>query len=160
MKGFAVLLAVLVVLGGGYYWYSSQQALPTDVNVNVDSLDDMDDMDHTASTSTSTSTATTSTPATGTQNGNVKEFTVTGKNFSFAPAAMTVNKGDRVRITFVNDSGTHDLVIDEFNVRTKVIQGGAKETIEFVADKTGSFEYYCSIGQHRQMGMKGTLTVK
>jgi plastocyanin len=159
MKGFAVLLAILVVLGGGYYWYSSEQALPTDLNVNVDSMDTMDDMDHAATTSTSTSTAT-SAPATGTQNGNMKEFTVTGKNFSFAPAAMTVNKGDRVRITFVNDSGTHDLVIDEFNARTKVIQGGAQETIEFVADKTGSFEYYCSIGKHREMGMKGTLTVK
>lgn len=162
MKGFAVLLAALVVLGGGYYWYISQQPASTDLNVTVDQMDDMDqdDMDHSASTSTSTSTATSSAPATGTQNGNVKEFTVTGKNFSFAPAAMTVNKGDRVRITFVNDSGTHDLVIDEFDVRTKVIQGGARETIEFVADKTGSFEYYCSVGQHRQMGMKGTLTVK
>lgn len=162
MKGFAVLLAALVVLGGGYYWYTSQQSAARDVNVTVDQMNDMDedDMDHSASTSTSTSTATSTTPATGTQNGNVKEFTVTGKNFSFAPAAMTVNKGDRVRITFVNESGTHDLVIDEFNARTKVIQGGAKETIEFVADKTGSFEYYCSIGQHRQMGMKGTLTVK
>jgi plastocyanin len=159
MKGFAVLLAILVVLGGGYYWYSSQQALPTDVNVSGDTMDTTDDMDHAAPTSTSTSTAT-SAPATGTQNGNVKEFTVTGKNFSFAPAAMTVNKGDRVRITFVNDSGTHDLVIDEFNARTKVIQGGAQETIEFVADTTGSFEYYCSIGKHREMGMKGTLTVK
>lgn len=159
MKGFAVLLAALVVLGGGYYWYSSQQTAGTDVNVRVNN-DDMTGMDHATPTSTSTSTATSSTPATGTQNGAVKEFTVTGKNFAFAPAAMTVNKGDRVRITFVNDSGTHDLVIDEFNARTKVIQGGAKETIEFIADKTGSFEYYCSVGQHRQMGMKGTLTVK
>lgn len=160
MKGFAVLLAVLVVLGGGYYWYSSQQPAATDVNVTVDQMDGMDDMDHAAPTSTPTSTATSSAPATGTENGNVKEFTVTGKNFSFLPAAMTVNKGDRVRITFVNESGTHDLVIDEFNARTKVIQGGARETIEFVADTAGTFEYYCSVGQHRQMGMKGTLTVK
>jgi plastocyanin len=160
MKGIAVFLAVLVVLGGGYYWYTSQQFAATDVNVTVDQMDDMNDMDHSAPTSTSTSTATSTTPATGTQNGNVKEFTVTGKNFSFVPAAMTVNKGDRVRITFVNESGTHDLVIDEFNARTKVIQGGAQETIEFVADKTGSFEYYCSVGKHREMGMKGTLTVK
>lgn len=159
MKGFAVLLAALVVLGGGYYWYTSQQPAATDVNVTVDQMDDTVDMDHSAPTSTATSTAT-ATAATGTQNGAVKEFTVTGKNFAFAPAAMTVNKGDRVRITFVNDSGTHDLVIDEFNARTKIIQGGAQETIEFVADKTGSFEYYCSVGQHREMGMKGTLTVK
>jgi nitrite reductase (NO-forming) len=90
----------------------------------------------------------------------VKEFTVTGKNFSFAPNTITVNNGDTVKITFKNESGFHDLKIDEFNAATKQIQAGAQETITFVANKTGSFEYYCSVGTHRQMGMKGTLVVK
>jgi plastocyanin len=160
MKAFLALLVALVILGGGYYWYTSQQAPAMNIDV---SMDDMDGMDMptpptTPTPSPSTSTAT-STPATGTPKGAVKEFTVTGKNFSFAPATMAVKQGDRVRITFVNDSGTHDLRVDGYNVGTKVIQGGASETFEFVADKTGSFEYYCSVGQHRQMGMKGTLTV-
>ncbi|MFA9288639.1 MAG: plastocyanin/azurin family copper-binding protein [Weeksellaceae bacterium] len=92
--------------------------------------------------------------------GEVKEFTVKGDEFTFAPNTMTVNKGDTVRITFENTEGFHDLVIDEFDVATAQIQAGASETVEFVADKTGSFEYYCSVGQHRQMGMVGTLTVK
>jgi plastocyanin len=92
--------------------------------------------------------------------GTVKSFTVTGKPFSFTPTSMVVNKGDTVKITFVNEAGTHDFVLDEFNVKTKVLQGGQSETVEFVANKTGSFEYYCSVGTHRQMGMKGTLTVK
>ncbi|MFZ2555589.1 MAG: cupredoxin domain-containing protein [Minisyncoccia bacterium] len=89
-----------------------------------------------------------------------KEFTVTGKNFSFSPGNLTVKKGDRVKITFVNDAGTHDLVVDGYEARTQIIKGGARETIEFVADKAGSFEYYCSVGSHRQMGMKGTLIVQ
>ena len=89
----------------------------------------------------------------------VTEFTVRGKNFSFTPATMAVNKGDKVRITFINDSGTHDFVVDGYNVRTKTLQTGQSETIEFIADKTGTFEYYCSVGSHRSMGMKGTLTV-
>lgn len=91
--------------------------------------------------------------------GNVKEFTVTGKPFSFAPNAITVNKGDTVKITFVNENGMHDWVLDEFNARTKQIGGGQSETVTFVADKAGTFEYYCSVGTHRQMGMVGTLTV-
>jgi plastocyanin len=157
MKGLVAILAAIVILGGGYYWYTSQQSAPTDVNVSIDGMED-----HTIPTTptptTPAPTQSTST-ATGTQSGAVKEFTVTGKNFSFAPAAMSVKKGDRVRITFKNESGTHDLVVDGYNARTKVIQGGTQETIEFVADKAGSFEYYCSVGQHRQMGMKGTLTV-
>ena len=103
-------------------------------------------------------------PATSTETStptvNVKEFTVDGKNFSFAPSALTVKKGDTVRIVFKNVGGFHDLKIDEFNVATKQIGDGQTDTIEFVADKTGSFEYYCSVGSHRAMGMKGALIVQ
>ena len=91
--------------------------------------------------------------------GEVKEFIVTGGNFTFSPATMTVKKGDTVRVVFKNDEGFHDFVLDEFDVATKQIQGGSEETVEFVADKAGSFEYYCSVGKHRDMGMKGILTV-
>ena len=90
----------------------------------------------------------------------VKEFAVSGKNFSFTPASMEVNVGDRVKITFTNQGGNHDLVVDGYNIRTKVLGASQSETIEFVADKAGNFEYYCSVGTHRQMGMKGTLVVK
>jgi plastocyanin len=88
-----------------------------------------------------------------------REFTVTGKPFSFTPATLEVNRGERVRITFVNEVGTHDLVVEGYNVRTQVLQAGQSETIEFVAETDGTFEYYCSVGNHRQMGMKGTLII-
>ncbi len=91
---------------------------------------------------------------------NEKAFTVTGSNFSFAPSTMTVKKGDAVAITFKNSDGFHDFRIDEFNVATQKIGAGTEETVRFTADKTGSFEYYCSVGQHRAMGMKGTLIVQ
>jgi nitrosocyanin len=92
--------------------------------------------------------------------GEVKEFTVEGKNFSFSPSTLTVNKGDTVKITFKNSGGMHDFVLDEFNVKTKPIESGASETVSFTADKAGTFNYYCSVGNHRAMGMQGTLTVK
>lgn len=88
-----------------------------------------------------------------------KEFTVTSSNYAFAPKTMTVKKGDIVKITLANSGGTHDLKIDEFNVATKRVSGTEKDTITFVADKTGTFQYYCSVGSHRAMGMWGTLTV-
>lgn len=92
--------------------------------------------------------------------GLVKEFTVVGSPFKFEPAILKVKKGDTVKITFKNSAGTHDFVIDELNVKTKVLKAGTEEVVEFKADKAGSFEYYCSVGNHRQMGMKGTLTVQ
>jgi len=100
------------------------------------------------------------TNSTDTITGTVKEFKVSGKNYSFTPSTMTVSKGDTVRITFTNTAGTHDLRIDEFNVATKMIGTGKSDTVEFVADKTGTFEYYCSVGEHRALGMKGKITVK
>lgn len=84
---------------------------------------------------------------------------VEGSSFKFAPNRIEVKKGDTVEIVFKNTTGFHDFVIDEFDARTSQIQAGQTETITFVADKAGSFEYYCSVGTHRQMGMKGTLVV-
>lgn len=90
----------------------------------------------------------------------VKEFVIAGDNFSFSPKVITVNKGDLVKITFKNTGGFHDLVINEYKVATKQIRTDEEETISFIADKAGSFEYYCSVGTHRAQGMWGTLKVE
>ena len=100
------------------------------------------------------------TPGTEAPTPTAKTFTVIGKNFSFSPTEIKVKKGDTVKITLQNTGGTHDLVIDEFNVRTPRIKSGETATVEFVADKIGRFEYYCSVTGHRAMGMKGLLIVE
>lgn len=92
--------------------------------------------------------------------GEVREFTVEGGMFYFSPAEIEVNVGDTVRITFKNTEGMHDWVLDAFNVRTAVLSAGQEETIEFVASRAGTFEYYCSVGNHRAQGMVGNLIVK
>ena len=90
-----------------------------------------------------------------------REFKVIANNFSFtASAPLTVKKGDKVRIVLQNTDGFHDLKIDEFGVATKKLNAGMSDAVEFTADKAGTFEYYCSIGNHRMMGMKGTLIVE
>jgi len=93
------------------------------------------------------------------QPASKKEFTVSGQNFSFTPSTMTVKKGDTVRITFKSGDMMHDLKIDELGVATKILKTGEEDTVEFIADKVGAFEYYCSVGSHRAKGMKGTFTV-
>jgi plastocyanin len=91
---------------------------------------------------------------------NIKIFEVDGSNFTFSPKSITVKKGDKVKINFVNKDGFHDFRIDEFKVATNKINGGSSESVEFTADRSGSFEYYCSVGNHRAMGMSGKLIVE
>lgn len=87
-------------------------------------------------------------------------FTVDAGNFYFSPNVIHVKKGDTVKIVFKNDGGFHDWILDEFNVTMEPIKGGETAELQFVADKAGTFEYYCSVGSHRAMGMKGQLIVE
>ena len=94
-----------------------------------------------------------------------KTFVLTGENFKFlmdgseAPE-LQVKVGDRVRIEFTSTSGFHDWVVDEFGAATKQVKPeNGMTSVEFVADKEGTFEYYCSVGSHRANGMKGNLVV-
>lgn len=98
--------------------------------------------------------------ANGSEQGAVKAINIVGNNFSFDVSEIRVKKGEKIKIVFNNKEGFHDWVIDEFNVRTSKLQSGQTAEVEFVADKTGSFEYYCSVGSHRAMGMKGKLIVE
>ena len=96
---------------------------------------------------------------TGVQTG-VKTFTVEAKNLSFTPSTIKVKKGDTVVITFKSVDAIHDWVLDEFDASTNQIGEGEEEEIEFVADKKGTFEFYCSVENHRAMGMKGKFIVE
>jgi len=87
-------------------------------------------------------------------------FTVIAGNFFYVPNQIKVKKGDNVKIIFQNSGGTHNFNMDEFNVKTKTIKTGETDTVEFVADKVGTFKYYCAIGSHRKMGQEGNFVVE
>ncbi len=92
--------------------------------------------------------------------GAVKEFTIDGKEFSFAPPNITVNKGDTVRITFRNVGNIgHNFGISALGIRSRTISAGASDTVEFVATESGTFEFDCSVPGHRESGMVGKLVV-
>lgn len=94
------------------------------------------------------------------QQVSIKSFTIKGLDFSFNVKEIKVKMGDTVKLTFQNTEGFHDWRVDEFNAFTKQIGIGKEDTITFIADKVGTFEYYCSVGQHRAMGMVGKLIVE
>lgn len=82
-----------------------------------------------------------------------------GKYFpQYSVTEITVNKGDLVRIKVTVTKGTHDIKIDEFNVFAETPLN-EEVTVEFIADKVGEFEYYCTKPGHRENGHWGTLKV-
>jgi len=91
------------------------------------------------------------------------DFTIDMKNFSFTPSSFEVEAGTTVTVKIINSSGSHDFVIDELNVNSGLTGSGQELTfaIEVPEDASGeSFAYYCSVSNHRSLGMEGTLIVK
>ena len=112
-----------------------------------------------------TTTQASPTPGAGTTTtqteGEVREITVEGDEYAFSPESITVLAGEKIRLTFKNMGNLpHNFAIDELGVSTKTIAGGNSDTIEFTAETTGTFAFYCSIAGHRQLGMEGELEVQ
>lgn len=92
--------------------------------------------------------------------GNVVSVDVSGFNFGYDISEIRVREGDTVTINFVSTDGFHDWVVDEFDAATEKVRPGTPTSVTFVADRAGTYEYYCSVGSHRAQGMVGTLIVE
>lgn len=143
-----ILVVVAAAVLGWFIFKNQAMPSPKSIEQSVPSQTTMQSFSEPIMESTDSSVA------------GVREFTVTGSSFKFDTPEIKVKKGDTVKITFKNTGGMHNFVIDEFNVKTKPAQSPSQETVTFVADKTGQFAYYCSIGQHRANGMEGKLIVE
>jgi len=145
-KGIVVVVVLLATIAvGSGVWLATQNAMMMDtVNQAVPEVSASPDSSETMEVQ----------PI-----GKVVEVVVEGSNFKFTPTKIEVNRGDTVRLTLKSSGMMHDLVIDELDVATSRLGDGEEEEIEFVASKVGIFEFYCSVGNHRAMGMKGTLVV-
>ena len=92
--------------------------------------------------------------------GQVREFTVSGSRYAFSPASISVNKNDLVKITFTAQDMAHSFTIDDYRI-VKRAGAGQTVTFEFRADRAGSFTFYCNLSTDEKCKeMKGTLTVR
>ena len=89
-----------------------------------------------------------------------KVIPVVANNFSYDVKEIKVKQGEKATVLVTNSEGFHDFVIDELEVNSGMIKAGETMELEIPTDKPGTYEFYCSVGQHRQMGMKGILIVE
>jgi cytochrome c oxidase subunit 2 len=90
----------------------------------------------------------------------VHEITMTASSYQFDPAVITVKKGDQVRLIVTATDRRHGINIDGYDI-DQTLKPGEPTTIEFTADKAGTFEFKCSVycGMGHQK-MKGKLIVE
>jgi len=92
--------------------------------------------------------------------GQVREFTVSGDHYAFSPAAIDVNRNDLVKITFTAQDIAHSFTLEGYRIMKRA-GAGQSVTFEFRADQAGQFTFYCNLSQDEKCkDMKGTLTVR
>lgn len=104
-------------------------------------------------------------------------LTVRAFEWGFDPSNVILQPGQQVRLTFVNDGSTlHDLKIDGLDATGVSSEGsglsadegelfvaadeGKTGTLAFTPAEPGTFDFYCTIPRHRDLGMKGAITVQ
>jgi len=91
--------------------------------------------------------------------------TITLTEFTTTPASITVPLGEPVTFVVTNAGGAqHNLVglescgIEQRLFATNLLPGETRR-VTFTFDASGNWEMYCPVGNHRALGMQGTIQV-
>ena len=120
--------------------------------------DDDDDGGEAAATATTTEAPAT-TPGGG---GGAETVDMSLTDFALNPADPTVKAGS-VTFNVTNDGqAPHALEVEGpgGEVETETLSGGGSEKLTVDLNQPGTYEMYCPVGNHREMGMEGQVTVE
>lgn len=94
----------------------------------------------------------------GTSDARVIELTT--KNFEFSPNAISLTKGEKVKLRLTGTEGNHGIRIDDLGINVTIDEGETVE-IEIPTDVAGTFAFRCSVPcgpGHKDM--TGTITIQ
>ncbi len=81
------------------------------------------------------------------RNGNVVEVWMSAQRSHFTPDILRVKEGDTVKLHITNveqtRDATHGFAIADYNIQAS-LEPGETTDFEFVADKPGAFNFYCT----------------
>lgn len=76
--------------------------------------------------------------------GKTVEISMIAKRFEFIPSTITVNQGDKVKITITSQDVTHGFFLPDFGINEQITPG--KQTVvEFDAKAKGTYTFRCSV---------------
>ena len=76
--------------------------------------------------------------------GTARTVRVEAKDFAFTPAAIEVNRGDRVTIELASADVVHGFHIEGYGIDLTA-DPGQTASVSFVADRPGTFRIRCSV---------------
>jgi plastocyanin len=82
--------------------------------------------------------------------------------YVFIPAEVTVPAGLTTFNLTNTDSRRHNMVIgyNGLEMESETVDAGAAGVWEVTLDQPGTYEFWCNVGNHRERGMVGMLTVQ
>lgn len=148
----AIIVVLVLVVGGAYLVGLNETEAPADT----------DTQDQTQQEDMNTDTEDEMENGTTTEEGMPEPVTIniTGENFEFPEDEIRVPKGAEITINFTSTDGFHNWAVDQFDAATERVNTDGSSSVTFIADTAGSFPFYCSVGNHRHLGMEGTLIVE
>jgi uncharacterized cupredoxin-like copper-binding protein len=140
--------------------FAAMLAIGAAVAVPIAGCGGGDDNDNSGDTSEAGQASTTG-GAAATGAGGTVDLTAT--DFKFDPSDPTVKSGE-VTFNLTNDGQTtHSLEIEDVNGQDQELEGdvspGSSGTLK-VNLPAGTYEFYCPVDNHKEMGMEGEITVK
>ena len=91
---------------------------------------------------------------------NRREFTLVGRDYAFTPARLEVLQDDLVKVTVQSADVAYSFTIDDYRLSRRIPAGGST-TIEFRADRPGTFPFYSNMtSDARHEKMRGDLIVR
>lgn len=110
---------------------------------------------------TSAATTETTTESSGSASGGGETVDISETEFALDPSEVTVAAGE-VTFALINDGNTsHNLEVEGNGIEelSDTIEPGASTDLAVSLDP-GTYEMYCAIGDHREQGMEGEVTVE
>ncbi|MFN3652007.1 MAG: cupredoxin domain-containing protein [Armatimonadota bacterium] len=97
--------------------------------------------------------------------GETREIQVVAEDMRYDPSEITVQPGEQVRVTLTNRGNSpHNI---EFELPSGEVEfeedlpPGETRSLDFQAPREpGRYTVYCPVGNHRELGMTGTLIVE
>jgi plastocyanin len=73
----------------------------------------------------------------------IHEIPMTAKKYEFSPSSIHVKKGEHVRLLITAADHDHGFKLPAFDIQQE-LKKGETTTVEFTADKAGTFHFACS----------------